>query len=83
MVTTATVTRGFTFATGVEADAASLNQLGEPTVTIPSISATSVTLENKTVNTTLVVLCNGKNSCITQARQMLLGAALLVGRTYT
>ena len=29
-----TVTRGFTFATGVSVDATSLNQLGEPTVTI-------------------------------------------------
>ena len=34
MAITATVTRGFTFATGVSVDAASLNQLGEPTVTI-------------------------------------------------
>ena len=51
MAITATVTRGFTFATGVETDAASLNQLGEPTVTVDSISATSVTLENFTVST--------------------------------
>ena len=34
MAITATVQRGFTFATGVTVDAASLNQLGEPTVTI-------------------------------------------------
>lgn len=34
MAITATVTRSFTFATGVTVDAASLNQLGEPTVTI-------------------------------------------------
>ena len=34
MAITATVTRGFTFATGVSVDATSLNQLGEPTVTI-------------------------------------------------
>ena len=34
MPITATVTRGFTFATGVEVSSASLNQLGEPTVTI-------------------------------------------------
>ena len=34
MAITATVTRGFTFATGVSVDAASLNQLGEPTVAI-------------------------------------------------
>jgi len=34
MAITATVTRGFTFATGVSVDASSLNQLGEPTVAI-------------------------------------------------
>ena len=34
MAITASVTRGFTFATGVEVTAAALNQLGEPTVTI-------------------------------------------------
>jgi hypothetical protein len=34
MAITATVTRGFTFATGVDVTASSLNQLGEPTVTI-------------------------------------------------
>ena len=34
MAITATVTRGFTFATGVDVTAASLNQLGEPTVAI-------------------------------------------------
>jgi len=51
MAVTATVTRGFTFDTGVELDSASLNQLGEPTVVVDAISATSVTLENKTVGT--------------------------------
>ena len=34
MAITATVQRSFTFATGVDVTAASLNQLGEPTVTI-------------------------------------------------
>ena len=34
MAITASVTRGFTFATGVDVTAAALNQLGEPTVTI-------------------------------------------------
>ena len=42
MPITATVTRGFTYDTGVEVSSASLNRLGEPTVTIPSISATEV-----------------------------------------
>ena len=34
MAITASVTRGFTFATGVDVTASALNQLGEPTVTI-------------------------------------------------
>ena len=34
MAITASVTRGFTFATGVEPTAANLNELGEPTVTV-------------------------------------------------
>jgi len=51
MPITATVTRGFTYDTGVEVSSASLNLLGEPTVTIPSISATEVVMENFTVAT--------------------------------
>ncbi len=50
MAVTASVTPGFTFATSVEIDAASLNLLGTPTVTINAISATSITLENYTVS---------------------------------
>ena len=34
MAITATVTRGFTYATGVEITAANLNELGEPTVSV-------------------------------------------------
>ena len=44
MPITATVVRGFTFATGVEVDSASLNQLGEPTVEVPDQRITD--LEN-------------------------------------
>ena len=50
MTTTATVTPGFTYATGIELEPAGLNLLGPPTVTIPSISSTEVVLENKTVS---------------------------------
>ncbi len=39
MAITASVARGFTYATGVETTAANLNQLGEPTVTIDESSA--------------------------------------------
>jgi hypothetical protein len=49
MPITATVTRGFTFNTGVELDSVSLNRLGEPTVTIPSVTQTEVVMENYTV----------------------------------
>ena len=34
MAITASVTRGFTYATGVEISASNLNELGEPTVTV-------------------------------------------------
>ena len=34
MAITASVTRGFTFATGIEPTATNLNELGEPTVTV-------------------------------------------------
>ncbi len=44
MPITATVTRGFTFATGTEVGSASLNQLGEPTVEVPDQRITD--LEN-------------------------------------
>ena len=41
MAITASVTRGYTFATGVSVDAASLNSLGEPTVTVATPIAVS------------------------------------------
>jgi len=45
---TASVVRGFTFATGVTVDAASLNQLGEPGVTV----ATPIAVGNGGTNAT-------------------------------
>lgn len=50
MAVTATVTRAVTFNTGVELNPSNLNQLGEPTVTVPAIDSTSITLENFTVS---------------------------------
>tara|TARA_Y100001938_G_scaffold146711_1_gene226175 strand:+ start:5694 stop:6194 length:501 start_codon:yes stop_codon:yes gene_type:complete len=41
MAITASVTRGFTFATGVDVTAAALNELGEPTVTVATPIAVS------------------------------------------
>ena len=48
MAITASVTRGYTFATGVTVDAASLNQLGEPGVTV----ATPIAVGNGGTNAT-------------------------------
>ena len=48
MAITASVVRGFTFSTGVTVDAASLNQLGEPGVTV----ATPIAVGNGGTNAT-------------------------------
>ena len=48
MAITASVTRGFTFATGVEPTAANLNELGEPTVPV----ATPIAVGNGGTNAT-------------------------------
>ena len=48
MAITASVTRGFTFATGVEITAANLNELGTPTVTV----ATPIAVGNGGTNAT-------------------------------
>ena len=49
MAITASVVRGFTFATGIEISAANLNELGEPTVTVAAISDTPITLQSFSV----------------------------------
>jgi hypothetical protein len=46
MAITCTVTRGFTYAIGVDISAANLNQLGEPTVSVPSVTDTTVVLQS-------------------------------------
>ena len=51
MTVVCTVTRNVTFDTGVELSPANLNELGEPTVTVPSISQIEVVMENYTVAT--------------------------------
>ena len=48
MAITASVTRGYTFATGVDVTAAALNDLGEPTVTV----ATPIAVGNGGTNAT-------------------------------
>ena len=49
MTVVCTVTRNVTFDTGVELSPANLNELGEPTVTVPSVTQTEVVMENFTV----------------------------------
>jgi len=46
MAITCTVTPGTTMATGIDLSASNLNELGNPTVVVPNISQTSITLEN-------------------------------------
>ena len=46
MAITCTVSRGFTYATGVDISAANLNQCGEPTVTVPEVTDTTVVLKS-------------------------------------
>ncbi len=46
MAITCTVTRGFTYATGVDISASNLNQLGEPTVIVPDVTDTTVVLKS-------------------------------------
>ena len=53
MAITATVTRGFTYATGVEITAANLNELGEPTV---SINESNVNITGGTLSGVLITL---------------------------
>ena len=55
MAITCTVTRGFTFATGVDLSSANLNELGEPTVTVPSVTDTTVVLKSFAAVVVLVV----------------------------
>ncbi len=53
MAITASVTRGFTYATGVEITAANLNELGEPTV---AINESSVNITGGTISGTIMTL---------------------------
>jgi hypothetical protein len=46
MAITCTVSRNFTYATGVDISASNLNQLGEPTVTVPDVTDTTVVLKS-------------------------------------
>jgi len=49
MAITCTVSRQITLSTGVDISAANLNQLGEPTVTVPDVTDTTVVLKNYAV----------------------------------
>ena len=73
MAITATVTRGFTYATGVETTAANLNQLGEPTVTIDE---SSVNITGGTINglsSPIAIADGGTNATSASAARSNLG----------
>ena len=73
MAITATVTRGFTFATGVDVTAASLNQLGEPTVTINegNVNITGGTISG--LSTPIAIADGGTGSANAGAARTALG----------
>ena len=73
MAITATVTRGFTYATGVETTAANLNQLGEPTVTIDesSVNITGGTISG--LSSPIAIADGGTNATSASAARSNLG----------
>ena len=66
MAITCTVTRGFTFATGVDLSSANLNELGEPTVTVPALgrSATGTEFIVAATRTKAIIWNDANNSGI-------------------
>ena len=64
MAITASVTRGFTYATGVEITAANLNELGEPTV---SINESNVNITGGTLSGVLITLPSSAVSALPSA----------------
>tara|TARA_R110002167_G_scaffold323443_1_gene529394 strand:+ start:330 stop:776 length:447 start_codon:yes stop_codon:yes gene_type:complete len=77
MAITATVTRGFTFATGVDVTAASLNQLGEPTVAISegNVNITGGTISG--LSSPIAIADGGTGSANAGAARTALGVGTL------
>lgn len=73
MAITASVTRGFTYATGVETTAANLNQLGEPAVTIDesSVNITGGTISG--LSSPIAIADGGTNATSASAARSNLG----------
>ena len=73
MAITATVQRGFTYATGVDITAANLNQLGEPTVTIneSNVNITGGTISG--LSSPIAIADGGTNATSASAARTNLG----------
>ena len=73
MAITASVTRGFTYATGIEVTAANLNELGEPTVTIDesNVSITGGTISG--LSSPIAIADGGTNATSTSSARSNLG----------
>jgi len=77
MAITATVTRSFTFATGVDISASNLNQLGEPTVTIDegNVNITGGTISG--LSSPIAIADGGTGSANAGAARTALGVGTL------
>ncbi len=77
MAITATVTRAFTYATGVDISAANLNQLGEPTVTIDegNVNITGGTISG--LSSPIAIADGGTGSANAGAARTALGVGTL------
>ena len=73
MAITASVTRGFTYATGIEVTAANLNELGEPTVTIDesNVSITGGTISG--LSSPIAIADGGTNATSASSARSNLG----------
>lgn len=73
MAITASVTRGFTYATGIELTAANLNKLGEPTVTIDesNVSITGGTISG--LSSPIAIADGGTNATSASSARSNLG----------
>ena len=77
MAITASVTRGFTYATGVDITAANLNELGEPTVTIneSNVNITGGTISG--LSSPIAIADGGTGSANATAARSALGVGTL------
>ena len=73
MAITASVQRGFTFATGIDVSASSLNQLGEPTVTIDESNVAITGGTGSGLSSPIAIADGGTNATSASAARSNLG----------